>query len=212
MSKINIDSVRDSFKKTVSASLSLTNDAQRFKEPRGMSNKYFILTKPKQYSVVELSFLRLYTSWEEFIEQAFVRYMCGATTSTGYSPKRYVQPLNLRHAFNICTQGRAYADWMRLDEVIQKSKLYFEDGEPFKNALGSAATALDEMKTIRNRITHGSEHSNKEFRQVVMNRIGVSQKNMVPGRFLLIISTKNGLSLFEEYANTLLAICDLVVH
>jgi len=189
----------------------LANNASTLREPR--NNAYRLIPKSKLYLIVELSFLQLFTSWEQFLEEAFIRYMCGNITSRGYSPKRFVQPRTLEHALDMVMQGRPYVDWTKLEEVITKAELYFEKGEPFANTLRNASAHLEDMKTLRNRIAHRSKHSEARFQALVRQRIGHNPRGIVPGKFLLKrIPSSNTRTILQEYGNLLLALGNRIVR
>lgn len=213
MSTINIDAVLTAFDRSVSRSLSLANDSKHFLEPRGVGGTYLPILKRKQYQITELSFLQIFVSWEQFLEHTFIRYMCGGQTSSGYSPRRLVQPPNLNHALGIVLEGKSYADWTRVEVVIRKAESYFANGEPYKSVLGSASTPLEDMKKIRNRIAHRSAFSERQFRDMVRQRLGHNPWGMNPGRFLLHPSSGTPGQIFlQQYTQTLLTMGRLIVR
>lgn len=160
MPRVKIYPLQVTFDKEVHYCLRLADDATKFRESR--SGTYRPIRKLTAYSIVELSFLKFYISWENFLEQTFVRYMCGGANSSGYSPVRYVQPRTIKHAFNMIRQERRYIDWTASDVVINRALLYFRDGEPYASAIGSLPE-LEEMRKVRNRIAHRSEYSERAF-------------------------------------------------
>jgi len=208
--RLGMDHILTDFRKKINESLSLANDAVSLKELRG--NTYRNIRKSKTYLIVELSFLQLFISWEQFLEQTFVRYMCGGITCNGYSPKRFVQPKTLEHAGDIIMQGRPYVDWTKLDEVITKAELYFDKGEPFADTLRNASAQLEDMKMLRNRITHRSKHSEEKFRGLVLQKMGYNPRGMVPGRFLLEkIPRSSARTVLQQYGDLILALGNLIV-
>ncbi|MGB9914699.1 MAG: hypothetical protein ACPLIG_04845 [Candidatus Bathyarchaeales archaeon] len=152
MTSTKLALVLKDFKESVQSSLDIANKAIHYKELR--RGKYRSIPKPMLYSINELSFLKLFISWEHFLEQAFIRFMCGAKNSAGLPREIYVNPTSLEHALSMLKQKQRYVDWTIVDDVIKRAKLYFKDGEPFSTALGQASAHLTEMKIIRNRIVH----------------------------------------------------------
>lgn len=210
MPRVKINPVLETFKKEVFKSLSLAKDVTKFKEFR--KGKYRPILKLRIHSIVELSFLKLFISWEQFLEHAFTRYMCGARTSSRFSPERFVQPKTLEHALNIIKQERHYVDWTVGSEVIQKAELYFRDGEPFASALGGSLAQLDEMKKIRNRIAHSSKDSEEKFQSLVRQKLGYNPKAMTPGKLLLFrIPSANTKTVLQEYGGLLLVLGNVIV-
>lgn len=211
MPVVKLDHVLRNLISGVSTSLSLANDVGKFKEFK--IDKYLAISKSRIYLITELSFLQLFISWEQFLADTFVRYMCGAVTSSGYSPGRRIQAQNLEHALDVIRQNRPYVDWTRWDEVISHARLYFTDGEPFATALGGSLAQLDEMKNIRNRITHKSPYSSERFKALVMQRFGYNPTGMVPGKFLACrFPDTNPKTVLQEYGDLILVLGKIIVR
>lgn len=209
MSRIKINTVLKIFHREIQKSLSLARDLTNFKEFRG--GKYRSIHKRTVYLLVENLFLKLFLSWEQFLEQTFIRYMCGAKTSSGYSPRRFVQPPSLEHAINFIKRTRPYADWTVWSEVIARAELCFYKGSPFTDASGGEAQ-LDEMRIIRNRIAHSSRHSEEKFQETVLQKLGYTPRGMVPGRLLLLRTPPtNNKTVIQEYGDLVIVLSKLIV-
>lgn len=135
--------------------------------------------------IEEMAFLRIFVAWESFLEESFIRYAVGATSLSGYAPIVLTRAQNIGHALDLVSSNRDYASWNSASEVISRSALYFKDGEPYRSALEPALIELDEMNTIRNRITHKSNRSKSKFNAFVRRKFGHGVHGMTPGRFLL---------------------------
>ena len=145
-----------------------------------------MLSSDEIYSIYELSFLKIYLSWESFISRVFILYMIGEKTDSGYAPKRYVTPRDEDHAYSIIKSGRSFPDWLNLDFIREKSELFFENGNPFKTAIYSKANvreALQNMRILRNAIVHASRESKEKYEKMLRNEVGFVS-NMEPGEFL----------------------------
>lgn len=150
--------------------------------------------------IAELAFLRVFMAWENFLEESFIRYLVGAASPSGYTPDRFVNPPNMEIAEKlILGEKREYVRWNSTNEVIARSKIYFKDGEPYKNALQVATIELDEMNTIRNRIAHKSTYSKDKFNQLIRRTFGHGIRGMTPGRFLLTPKNASSLTYFNNY-------------
>ena len=210
MPRIKMDFLLDRFTDRVNRSLSLVDDAAHFQELR--KGRYRPILRRKTYLIAELSFLQLFISWEDILEQTFTRYMCGGKTASGYSPRRYVQPTTLEHALDIIKQERVFVDWTRWEEIITRANLYFQNGEPFANAIRGALVQLNEIKTIRNRIAHRSEYSIERFLRLVRDKFGYNPRGMTPGRLLLSrIPSANPTTVLKEYGDLLLVLGKMIV-
>jgi len=136
--------------------------------------------------ITELSFLRIFIAWENFLEESFIRYLVGAKSPSGYIPKRTVSPSNMEIAKKILSgERKEYIRWNSASEVVARAEIYFKDGEPYANAIRGATIDLDDMNIIRNRITHMSSTSKTKFNNFVRRRFGHGKSGMTPGRFLL---------------------------
>jgi len=135
--------------------------------------------------IAEMAFLRVFMAWENFLEESFIRYLVGAASPAGYCPERFVNPPNMVIAEKLIKGEREYVRWNSASDVINRSDLFFKDGEPYKNVLQGATTELNEMNTIRNRIAHKSTYSKNKFTDFVRRTFGHRIRGMTPGRFLL---------------------------
>jgi len=160
---------------------------------KGISSSTNLITKVISFGIpqiqlemiVEMAYLRIFVSWESFLEESFIRYTTGAIPPSGNAPVTLIHPQNIGHALDLVVAGRDYISWNSASEVIQRSALYFQDGEPYRSALEPASIELDEMNTIRNRITHKSMHSKSQFNAFVRRKFGHGVRGMTPGRYLL---------------------------
>jgi len=149
--------------------------------------------------IVEMAFLRIFVAWESFLEESFIRYAVGAASPSGYTLNALIHPQNIGHALELVLSGRDYVPWNSASEVTRRSALYFQDGEPYRSALETAATELDEMNTIRNRITHKSINSKSNFNAFIRRKFGHGVRGMTPGRFLLTLPSSPPPNTFLDY-------------
>lgn len=172
--------------------------------------------------IAELAGLKLFVIWEDFLEQTFIRYMCGAKTYSRYSPKLYVKAPTLTHARNILLGGRPYINWENTNEVARRAETYFRRGEPYATVLRSAQVHLDTFKVIRNRIVHSSRFAETQFQKKVENLLGSTLPKITPGRLLLSPPTSAAIpfrmkissppkSLLETYAEFIVVLAQKIV-
>lgn len=210
MVRVKIDHIYRIYENKIKEHLSLVNDIINYREFRG--GRYRPIFKQKVYLIVELSFLKIFMSWEDFLERTFIRYMCGGHTNSDYAPKRYIQPINLDHALNILRQARRFIDWTRGNEIIHRSKLFFQDGEPYATTIGASLQQLDEMKVIRNKIAHQSKYATRNFQQLVRNKYGYYPKGITAGKLLISnIPSTNPKTVLKEYYDLLLTLGKMIV-
>lgn len=162
----------------------------------------------------ELSFLRMYVSWEAFLEESFSRFLCGARGKSGAIPASCVKPTSIDHAKSILVgldRGGRYADWSRRETVATRASLFFRHGAPFSAPLTAAARDLDDMRAIRDCIAHKSRASKDSLAKIVQRRTGLAQKYSA-GRFLLRRPASPGgaATFLDFFANTLVLIAEQI--
>lgn len=135
-------------------------------------------------AIVENSFMKIYLAWEQFLEKTFIAYLQNATDMKGLTYTRYGIPLNDQHAYDMLRGTKNYPDWTKLEDINRLSKIYFDNSGPYA-ILTSSSVELLEMKTIRNRISHVSENSLKQFNSLLAKNI--SQINIEPGDYLMTL-------------------------
>jgi len=161
--------------------------------------------------IVEMAFLRIFVTWEHFLEESFIRYAVGAASPSGYAPNTLIHPQNIGHALELILSGRNYVPWNSASEVTRRSALYFEGGEPYRRALDPAAAELDEMNTIRNRITHKSVNSKNNFKAFIRTKFGHGIRGMTPGRFLLTLPASPPPNTFLDYYIEMIRISSSII-
>lgn len=168
-----VDHVRVDFIEQIKSARSLVDAVQKLEgihpnAARSMHSKHV-------RRVEELAFLGVCGSWEEFLEQTFVRYLAGAKTSGGFSPKlRIGKCLTIQHAYQIISADPGYdpakkfLPWTSPTNVIKLAELFFKDGAPFKAPLDKWKQALSLAVQVRNRVAHASEKCRADFKKAAL--------------------------------------------
>jgi hypothetical protein len=151
-----------------------------------------------------LYFLKIHVSWEAFLESSFTRYICGYNCPSGNLPKLLIKrQSSITSALNTILNGKNYVNWSP-DDTINRSKLFFLNGEPYLGAISSAKHELKNIYLLRNSIAHSSLFAHNNFRMLVRSEIGYNPRGMTPGRFLLtkrVIPGKKQITYLEYYLN-----------
>ncbi|MEA3065943.1 MAG: hypothetical protein QOJ27_2395, partial [Sphingomonadales bacterium] len=135
--------------------------------------------------VAGLGLLKLTLAWESFLEDSFLRYLCGAPSCAGVGPTLLVpKEPTLRTAYSSLLGGQKYLGWQSATTLARANKC-FAAGAPYASAIGGATTDLKQISAVRNRIAHRSPFSVTEFQAVVVAELGSVPRGMTPGRFLL---------------------------
>jgi hypothetical protein len=133
--------------------------------------------------VVELSFLQRYLAWEEFLEESFIRYLCGSSSPNGTKFPRLVKPRDRATVDRLLYVHRR-PDWTTPGQVMSLAESMFESGGPFV-PVGNASVDLTDMKAIRNGIAHRSLSAREQFEKVVRRVHGSVPRGITPGGYLL---------------------------
>ena len=152
----------------------------RSRAPRGAR-----LLSDRQFEMVaELSFLQTYLAWEEFLEESFIRYLCGSASPSGKKFSRLVKPRDRGTAEKLLYMHRHRPDWTEPGNVTRLAESMFDLGGPFV-PVSSASADLREMKVIRNRIAHRSLSAQQELEQLVRRVYGAVPRRTTAGGYLL---------------------------
>ena len=198
--------------KRIASCLSLATDADTLFQQR-QGGRYRPIGHNQKLIIAELAFLHVFLAWEDFLEQSFVRYMCGAVTASGYAPRRYVAPPTLSHAHEmVALPGRRYADWTDIEDVIALARLYFADGEPYEPALRPLLADFKHMSIIRNGIAHRSEHSKKKLQDVTRGLIGYVPPALTPGILLRTTVPTESRTFGEKYCSVVLIAAQRIIR
>lgn len=131
--------------------------------------------------VVELAFLGLISSWEEFLEQSFVRYLAGAKADDGSSPPlRLGQSSGIPHSYQLISgdpsfdPSKNYSKFGEPKWVIAISKNYFEHGAPYAALLHANVEILQHAVKLRNRVAHTSTKCREDFKRSARAHLGLA--------------------------------------
>lgn len=211
LARPNVDSKLAELSTRLDDGLLLAKDAANFHEIRG--GHLCPIRHSRIYQINEMAFLSMFLAWEDFLEESFTRYMCGAVTRTHYCPKVYVSPINLDHALKFfIVRPRDYVEWSSAQQVIERAEMVFRDGEPYKSALRPLLTDLDDMRQIRNSIAHRSGTSWKRFETLVRKILGSRPYRLTPGLFLSLTHAVVGKPYIEHYKDVLLVAATRIVR
>jgi len=203
----SIASVHTEFVGAQNRTASFLTSAQTFQLPGGRSVHVRDVEE-----IAGLALLKMTLAWESFVEETFLRYLCGARSAAGVAPTLLAPKyLNLQAAFKSLVGGAQYLGW-HPDTTVKRAAKYFDPaGDPFLAPVGGAKSDLIEMADVRNRIAHRSDHSVQAFQDVVRSHFGFVPRGMTPGRFLLA-PLPTGVTAFDHYAAQLTATAHLVAN
>lgn len=210
-----VEHVRDEFLKDLNSARDLVRAVLQFEGIHPNTKKATLHSKHVR-KVVELAFMGVLSSWEEFLERCLVRYMAGAGT-TSYTPSLKVGCAdNIPHSYQLLSEQGSYdpsKDYLKISDtywVLMKAKFYFDNGKPF-DILQDLSEKINDANKIRNRVAHSSTKCKADFKKVAIKLLSINtgklSQGFSAGNLLLSKadrhfgqSAKNrGITFFEAY-------------
>ena len=128
------------------------------------SNEWRELHVPRLELLYELAYLRVFVEWETFLEEVFVRLLCGYSTTAGPASlilgRRYATSLS--SAETEMLRGRDYALWHDPATVVARAGVFFARSS-LQSVVSSNAARLSSLAAIRHRIVHGQADARRKF-------------------------------------------------
>ncbi len=152
-----------------------------FQRNRSRSYK---LQKSQRDFITDSAFLKIFISWETFLEKSFISYILGETSINGNTIIRYVKPLDANHANKLLIGTQKYVDWSNPDIVKKLSNLYFSAGNPIDTFLSSNMSDLFDLKTIRNAAAHLSSTTKPQLDSLATRKLGRQITNISVSDFI----------------------------
>lgn len=157
----------------------------------------YMFTEQQRASVVEVAFLRAYTSWEGFMENAFLSYLLGEPSRQGVVFPAHVSPTDSGHALKLVVGAGIHVSWTDPSKVVDLTRVYFRGTDPFKVPLDSAASDLRDMYTIRNAIAHSGRLAQAPLESLGHRLLAKSVPGITPAQLLL--SSRRARPVFPTY-------------
>lgn len=167
-----VDHVKTTFFNEIKAAEELVSKIRQFKGginptgPAGIHPKYI-------RQVVELAFMGVVASWEEFLEMVLVRYVAGAKTGAGYQPTpKHGRAQSLKHAYQILSNSAKFnpsKDYLKVTDpswVTNQADFLFSS-HGFSD-VKTKSVLLGHASSIRNRVAHSSEKCRVDFKDTAL--------------------------------------------
>lgn len=133
----------------------------------------------------ELAFLRMFLAWEAFLEQAFLRYLCGYASRHGTAVPQAGVSLSrtLADAEATVLRGRNFVLWHSPSQVLGRCQQMFGSC-PIETVVRSSTARLEAFAAVRHRIVHAQEDARLKFDAATMAIAGRRYRGSRPGAFL----------------------------
>ena len=180
-----VDHVKKSFFGEIKAAEDLITKIVKLKggiNPKGAKGIH-----PKYVrQVVELAFMGVVASWEEFLEMSLVRYVAGAKTKAGYSPvAKFGRAMSIDHAYQVLSNNSKFdrrKDFLKVTDpkwVTNSADFLFS-----KHGFGDVKTnsiLLGHATAIRNRVAHSSAKCREEFKATAIYFLNPANGKLTKG-------------------------------
>ncbi len=208
MPSLSIRSVYESFDDSVSRTARLLLNSTNARTPAGTPMHVRDIEE-----IAALCLLRLALSWESFVEDSFLRYLCGAASLQNAVPQNTgARSPSIGDAFKLLAGPNNYLAWPAA-EITNRANQHFLAGGPYASAVGAASGILSEIQVVRNRMAHRSEFSKNRFTAVVRAHVGHVPRGTTPGRFLRMTTpVSGGVSVLEHYTGSLTITASVIAN
>jgi hypothetical protein len=141
----------------------------------------------------ELAYLRIFISWEFFLEETFLRYLCGFQNSVG--PLTLWNPPfpSLEKARQAMLNKSDFVSWYAPKKIIARSRKFIDRG-PHELIVQSNESRLEWFAAIRNRVAHASGFARDQFDKATTGLIGRTVHGSRAGLFLRSLDSISGSS------------------
>lgn len=134
--------------------------------------------------VYELAFLRVFLAWEGFLEDSFVRYLCGYAARSGQETMKnghFFRTIAAAHT--AIRQGQPFLLWHNPHKVIDRARYWFVNSR-HETVISSIQGRLESFAAVRHRVAHVQAHSAAAFDHATILLVGRRYPGSRPGRFL----------------------------
>lgn len=181
-------------------------------ECRGLFNYCLSSQEPHTNAGIEAAFLQLFRSWEVFLEEFLLCYLCGEQPLNGQSINPYFTVRDFEVARGILYQERPYCEWTNVEILIRRFTYFFALPNRVDDALRPVVVELKEITKIRNVIAHSSSIAHESFTNMWRSKIGGNPSIRRAADFLIAVDSANPPStFFDKYANVLEVTAESIV-
>lgn len=197
MIMLDVSNIATQANTTCATALQLVSDTNALISG-GASGNGVVFTQRHGDMIIEKAFLDVFETLESFMENVFICYMLGLNGQNGNTVERYVMPLDKEHAKKILRGKDQYVDFTNRSSIMKYAENFFKNGGPFVY-LNGISQDFEDMKKIRNEISHSSINSRDEFERMVRSRISFLPTSINVASFLMAEMPKRKKSFFAHY-------------
>ncbi len=178
--------LRAEFSARVSDAINLAaaGEIARSEAPVGSRTRAVLHHARLEY-LYEIAYLRIFVGWENFLEQVFLRYLCGYSSSVGLATPALGKSFSptLAKAEQAVLAGQAFRLWHNPATVVHRSQQHFSSC-PLETVINSNLSRIEQLAAVRHRITHGQPDARRKFDAATMQIAGRRYRGARAGAFL----------------------------
>lgn len=150
------------------------------------------LTPHRVHLVYELAYLKIFNQWEIFLEDVFLRYLCGYTF-LGIAEGTLLPKCASIALAKARTYGtNSYLLWHSPSKVVARANNHFSPGNRIATVVGSALSDIERFGHVRHRIAHDHADARAKFDAASMHFAGKRFPGSRPGALLRTSTIHNG--------------------
>lgn len=163
--------------------------------------------------ITESAFLKMFISWESFLEKSFVLYLTGNLSMDGNAIVKYANPISEAHAHKILIGVMKYVDWSNPEIIKKFANLYFDSGKPYETAISSIQGDLSDLKTIRNSVAHISTTTTRNLDILATRKLSrPTSRISVYDLILSLDPISTGNTIIKTYQDNLDAAAEIIAR
>lgn len=138
-------------------------------------------------AMYELAYFRIFAAWEVFLEESFLRLMCGFEGAGHIHPTKAPAPRTIQDARLAVLGGRRFKPWHDPTVVVDRTRVFFFPvpgiDVPHDSVVSSALILIKDYGDIRHHIAHLTDDTCTNYHAATMRLCGVRFGRRA-GRFL----------------------------
>jgi hypothetical protein len=164
------------------AALTQAGEAVRLSARPGsaLSGQFTLKTLEALY---EAAFIRLFADWEVFLEETFLRMLCGCASTVWVPVLVNARCRTLAEARGRMLGTRSFALWWNPAAITTRARAHLT-GSPHELVIGSNLNRLDAFANVRHRLTHRSDQVRQLFDGATLRLAGRRYRAGSVGQFL----------------------------
>ena len=138
-------------------------------------------------AMYELAYLRVFASWEVFLEESFLRLMCGYQSAGVCHQTSAPAPRRIEDARVAVLGGRSFKPWHDPTIIVNRTAVFFVATAlpqvPHHVVVGSALVLIKDFSAIRHHVAHLTDDTCVKYHAATMRLCG-ARFGRRAGRFL----------------------------